>query len=382
MSPSTNKPGNDPLAASRAALDQIDLRLLDLLAERSQVVAQVLETKKQEGLPVFVPAREQQKVDEFRQAAGKRGIDPDWAEDFLRMIMGSSRAMQSLGKQPSSTTEPKTVLLVGGAGSMGSLYGQLFTASGHFVRILDQDNWDESESLTDGVDTAIVVVPIRSTVEVITRLAPLLDPGTLLCDFTSHKSGPVTTMLTAHPGPVMGLHPMHGPEVHNLSKQLMVTSCGRQPEAAAWLLEQFRLWGMRLKEVPAAAHDETMHVVQGLRHFLALLHGSFLAQFQRDPADILHLSSPIYRAELMMTGRIFAQNPELYADIVFSDSRRREILLEFLDHHQQLADLVRGDDKAGFIARFEEIQDFFGEFAGQALSESSYLIHRLTDRFA
>jgi len=271
---------------------------------------------------------------------------------------------------------------VGGTGRMGALYGQLFSASGHEVRILDQDNWNEAPTLARDVDAAIVVVPIRVTDEVIARLVPFLSSETVLCDFTSHKAQPVAAMLQAHSGPVMGLHPMHGPDVQNVSKQLMVTCTGRQPEQAAWLLDQFRLWGMRVKEIPPVSHDETMHVVQGLRHFLALLHGSFLASSQRDPAQMLHLSSPIYRAELMMTGRIFAQNPELYADIVFSDDRRRALLLEFLEHHQELAELVRRDDKAGFIARFQEIQDFFGDFADQALAESSYLIHRLADRFA
>lgn len=372
----------DPLAATRARLDEVDKRLLDLLAERGHLVAEVLETKQREGLPIFVPAREQQKVDAFRAAAAERGLDPDWAEDFLRMIMGASRASQSVGEQPRATAEPKTVLLVGGRGRMGSLYGQFFTASGHQIRVLDQDNWDEAAQLAAGCDAVIVTVPIRVTGEVIARIAPLLAADTLLCDFTSHKSDPVMAMLQAHQGPVVGLHPMHGPDVQNLSKQLMVVCPGRSPEAAAWLLDQFHLWGLRLRETTPPQHDETMHLVQGLRHFLALLHGSFLAQMGRDPADMLQLSSPIYRAELMMTGRIFAQNPELYADIVFSDQRRRTVLLEFLNHHQQLAELVCNDDKAAFVERFREIQEFFGDFAGQALVESGYLIHRLADRFA
>ncbi|RPH92975.1 MAG: bifunctional chorismate mutase/prephenate dehydrogenase [Lysobacterales bacterium] len=373
---------DNPLAALRARLDEVDRRLLDLLAERRDLVAAVLETKQRERLPIFAPIREREKVDSFRIAAAERGLDPDWAEDFLRMIMGASRASQSRGEQPRATAEPKTVLLVGGRGRMGSLYGQFFAASGHQVRVLDLDNWNEAGELASGCDLAVVTVPIRVTGEVIARLAPLLDPGTLLCDFTSHKADPVAAMLQAHPGPVLGLHPMHGPDVQNLSKQLMVVCPGRSPEAAAWLLDQFRLWGLRLQETTPLHHDETMHLVQGLRHFLALLHGSFLARMGRDPVDMLQLSSPIYRAELMMTGRIFAQNPELYADIVFSDEPRRALLLEFLDHHQQLAELVRNDDKAAFVERFREIQEFFGDFAGQALTESGYLIHRLADRFA
>jgi chorismate mutase/prephenate dehydrogenase len=375
-------PEANPLAELRDRLDEVDGRLLDLLAERGTLVSEVLETKKREGLPIFVPAREQQKVETFRLAAQQRGLDPDWSEDFLRMIMGSSRASQSLGEQPSATAEPKTVLLVGGGGRMGALYGQFFAASGHQVRILEKDDWDQGAELAKGCDLAIVTVPIRETEAVINRLAPLLEPGTLLGDFTSHKVEPVMSMIQMHNGPVMGMHPMHGPDVQNLSKQLMVVCPSTHPAASDWLLDQFRLWGLRVVEVAPPEHDETMHLVQGLRHFLALLHGSFLAQMDRAPAEMLQLSSPIYRAELMMTGRIFAQNPELYADIVLSDERRREILLEFLDHHQQLSELVFHNDKAAFSERFREIQDFFGDFADQALSESSYLIHRLADRFA
>ena len=125
-----------------------------------------------------------------------------------------------------------------------------------------------------------------------------------------------------------------------------------------------------------------MHLVQGLRHFVAVLHGSFMRSSGLTPGDILDLSSPIYRAELMMTGRIFAQNAELYADIVFSGDERREILLDFFAHHGRLARMVRDNDKEGFIAEFTAIGEFFGDFAQQAMEESGYLIHRLADRFA
>lgn len=377
-----NNPENhDPLAGSRARLDAIDGRILELLAERGELLAEVAATKQREGLPIFVPEREAQKVAAFRSAATGKGLDPDWAEDFLRMVMGASRARQSTGDFPRAGS-PRTILFVGGRGRMGALYAGVFARSGHTVRCLDEGDWDRVAELCRGCDTVVVTVPIRATEEVIARLAPHLAPDTLLVDFTSRKAEPVAAMLAAHPGPVAGLHPLHGPDVQNLAKQLMIVCPGRDPEAAAWLNEQFRLWGMRLAEMPAARHDEGMHLVQGLRHFLALLHGSFLMAQDARPGAMLDLSSPIYRAELMMTGRIFAQNPELYADIVFADEERRALLLAFLEHHEQLARLVRDDNKAGFVAEFERVRAFFGEFAEQALTESSYLIHRLADRFA
>ena len=372
----------DPLAGPRARIDAIDAAVLDLLAERSALLADVAATKQRKGLPIFDPVREDAKVAAFRAAATARGLDPEWAEDFLRLVMGASRARQSTGSFPRAAGGARTVLLVGGRGRMGSLYGGILARSGHQVRTLDVADWDRVADLTAGCDLALVTVPIRETAGVIARLAPHLAPDTVLADFTSNKAEPVAAMLAAHTGPVVGLHPLHGPDVQNLSKQLMVVCPGRDAAAAAWLLEQVRLWGMRVATLPAARHDEGMHVVQGLRHFLALLHGSFLTAQGMQPREILELSSPIYRAELMMTGRIFAQDPELYADIVFADDERRRLLLNLLEHHGRLSELVRADDKAGFVAEFRRVSAFFGDFAQQALAESNYLIHRLADRFA
>jgi len=372
----------DPLAGHRARIDAIDEQILDLLQQRNELAAEVIATKIEAGLPIFVPEREQEKVVAFRAAAEVRGLDLDWAEDFLRMVMSASRARQSTADFPRSTPDSKTILLVGGRGQLGSLYCGMFKASGHQVRVLDQDDWDQAEELTTGIDAVIVAVPIRVTKAVIQKLAPLLGPDVLLADFTSHKAEPLAEMLAAHPGPVVGLHPMHGPDLDNLSKQLVIVCPGRCAVDSAWLLDQFRLWGLRISELEPDRHDKVMHMVQGLRHFVAVLHGSFMRSSGLTPGDILDLSSPIYRAELMMTGRIFAQNAELYADIVFSDEERRQMLLDFFDHHGRLAELVRQNDKDAFIREFESIGEFFGDFARQAMEESGYLIHRLSDRFA
>ncbi|HKJ46419.1 MAG TPA: bifunctional chorismate mutase/prephenate dehydrogenase [Balneolales bacterium] len=376
------KDNNDTLDHSRKRLDSIDAQILDLLQERNQIVKNVIKTKIRNKLPIFVADREEEKVKRFRNQADEHGLDPEWAEDFLRMIMSSSRASQSKGNFPCATDEPKNVLIVGGEGGMGALYHKIFEMSNHNVRILEKDGWDKVEDLTRGCDLAIISVPINVTKKVITDLAPHLYINTILADFTSNKNGLLELMLEKHRGPVVSLHPMHGPGAPNLSKQLMLICPGREEKKYAWLLRQIELWGMRTKIVDPQKHDHAMHLIQGLRHFIALLHGSFMLKYDLRPEDILDFSSPIYRAELMMTGRIFAQHADLYADIVLSNEERRDLLMDFFRHHQELSKLVENDDKEGFIREFEEVTEFFGDFAPQALRESSYLINRLADRFA
>ncbi|MCH8567143.1 MAG: bifunctional chorismate mutase/prephenate dehydrogenase [Balneolales bacterium] len=365
----------------RSRLDEIDDTILDLLSQRQQVVHTVSEVKKSGKVPIFVADREDQKTTTFRAKAREHGLDEDWAEDFLRMMMSASRANQSEKSFPCATNEPKTIVLCGGRGGMGRLYAKLAAQSGHEVRIFDKDDYDNGPSIFSGADAVIVSVPIHKTAEVIASVSKWMEPDTILADFTSLKEEFVQQMLEHHNGPVAGLHPMHGPDVSNVSRQLMVVCEGRFPEKYAWLIEQFSLWGMRIKKADARQHDKSMHLVQGLRHFVALLHASFMNKYEMRPEDILDYSSPIYRAELMMTGRIFAQDAELYADIVFSDSDRTQLLNDFFEHHSGFTEMVKRGDKKAFIREFSQAAAFFGDFAPRALKESSYLINRLADRF-
>lgn len=376
------EPDKKHLKTQRKQLDEIDQQLLDLLGERNTIIQEVTKKKINHQLPVFAPDREDQKVKAFRKKAVEQDIDAEWAEDFLRMVIASSRENQSSENFPRATSESKNILIIGSEGQMGRLYKRIIEQSGHHVYGIDKHNWYQLEEIAPELDAAIVSVPIHRTNDVIRRLAPKLQKDTILADFTSKKESPVSAMKEAHNGPVVGLHPMHGPDVEDVSKQLMVVCPVQQPDKSRWLIKQAQLWGMRILEADPVKHDHVMNLVQGLRHFVALLHGSFMKTYDLDPQDILSYSSPIYRAELMMTGRIFAQSAELYADIVFANEERRQLLLNFLDHNQKLGEMVRDNDREGFIKEFEAVTDFFGRFATQALQESSYLINRLTDRFA
>lgn len=370
------------LQQPRDKIDAIDEQILDLLRQRTNVVKDVIQTKIKNKLPIYAAGREEEKVIRFRRSAEKHGIDPEWAEDFLRMIISASRASQSTGDFPRSTEDVKKVLIVGGSGGMGRLYHRFFASSGHEVRILEKSGWKNVASLVNDIDLVIISVPIPVTASVIKRIAPLLNDTAILADFTSNKNGLLPLMNKHHKGPVISLHPMHGPDVPNLSKQLMLFCPGNRVDDTDWLIRQFELWGMRIKEVEPEKHDHAMHLIQGLRHFVAMLHGSFMREYDLRPEDILDFSSPIYRAELMMTGRIFAQDAELYADIVLSNEERRKLLETFYLHQSKLIEIVINNDKQAFIREFEAISQFFGDFARQALRESSYLINRLSDRFA
>ena len=81
---------------------------------------------------------EQEKTAAFKELARERGIDPAWAEDFLRLIMGSSRQRQSEAAFPCSTPEPKHIIYIGGDGGMGKLYKRISDQTGYTTTSIDK----------------------------------------------------------------------------------------------------------------------------------------------------------------------------------------------------------------------------------------------------
>ena len=186
-------------------------------------------------------------------------------------------------------------------------------------------------------------------------------------------------MLAKHSGPVVGLHPMFGPDITNLVKQVVVVCHGRDETQYQWLLKQLSVWGAELAVKQAAEHDSAMQLIQAMRHFSSLVYGVHLAEEQADLPELLALSSPIYRLELAMVGRLFAQNAELYADIMLSSSDVTALLTRYQQRFSQLLSLLQSQDKAGLMAEFAKGQQFFGGLATQFLQESRRLLQKAAD---
>src|SRR6056297_1489944 len=134
-------PKEKELGPQRNRIDEIDSKLLELLAERREIVHEVIDKKIENQLPIFAPKREDEKTQKFRRMAANHDLDPDWAEDFLRMIMASSRDSQSSSQFPRATEDPKHILMVGAKGGMGSLYSRIIEQTGHHLHKIDKHNW-------------------------------------------------------------------------------------------------------------------------------------------------------------------------------------------------------------------------------------------------
>lgn len=154
------------LNALRDQIDDVDKALLDLLSRRLALVAEVGEVKSRYGLPIYVPEREAAMLASRRQEAQNLGVPPDLIEDVLRRVMRESYSSEN--DKGFKTLHPalRPVVIIGGNGQMGRLFTRLLELSGYQVKVLEQEDWPQAETLLADAGMVIVSVPIHLTEEI------------------------------------------------------------------------------------------------------------------------------------------------------------------------------------------------------------------------
>ncbi|GHE81627.1 bifunctional chorismate mutase/prephenate dehydrogenase [Thalassotalea profundi] len=361
------------LSSLREEIDEIDSQLVELLAKRRLVTTKVGELKSKVGMPIFAPDREAQLIAKRRQQASDVGLSPDLIEDVLRRLMRDSYVSQDASGYRCVNSACRKVVVIGGKGQLGHVFVDLFQRSNYTVAVLEQDDWQHSDEILRDASVVIVAVPIRLTSTVIQKLDNLPE-DCILADITSVKESPLYEMLKVHTGPVLGLHPMFGPDVSGLIKQTIIVCDGRQANNYQWLLEQFEVWGAKIYPVEAVTHDQAMSMVQVMRHFSTIAYGYHLMTEGADISQLVEMSSPIYRLELIMVGRLFAQDPILYTDIIFANQDNVAMMKRFAYRFLELLEDVEMSDKAAFVTMFNQVADWFGDYAELFLQESKGML--------
>lgn len=374
-----NEKTTSELEHLRGLIDGVDQQLLHLLRKRLDLVAQVGTVKHAAGLPIYAPQREAAMLAKRREEAQTMGIAPQLIEDILRRLMRESYLNEKDVGFKQVKNDLGSVVIVGGKGQLGGLFQQMLRLSGYQVKVLDKDDWQQAECLFADAGLVLVTVPIAITCDIIREKLTQLPRDCILADLTSIKTEPMQAMLAAHKGPVVGFHPMFGPDVGSLAKQVVVVCHGREADKYQWLLEQIAIWGARIVEAEPERHDNAMQLVQAMRHFSTFVYGLNLCKEEADIETLLQFSSPIYRLELAMVGRLFAQSPELYADIIFAQQESQHAIGDYLDNYREALELLKRGDREEFINQFQIVAKWFGDFAPQFQRESRMMLQSVSD---
>jgi len=373
-------PDKGPLLELRAALDALDHELLELLVRRMDVVAEVAARKRSHRVRIRDLARERRILEDRCARAEELGLSPDSIESVFRQLMLMSRERQAaLRAEVPPDVEPKTIAIIGGEGGMGRSLNTLFSDLGHEVLSADLDTELRPEDAVATADVVIISVPIRETRDVIEQLGPRVRKDALLMDVTSIKTDPMEAMLASTEASVLGTHPMFGPGVNTYQGQRVVLCPGRGDEWLDWARQMFTARGLVITETTPAEHDSMMAIVQVLHHFKTQVLGLALSRAGAPLEESLRFTSPAYLLETYVTGRHFAQAPELYGPIEMLNPDSERVITIFQQAAADLAETLANQDQAAFDRVFADVRAFFGDFTEEALEQSGFLIDRLVE---
>lgn len=364
----------------RRHIDRLDHRVLALLAERFEVVAQVAAVKRQAGTAIRDLDRERWLLSDRRAVADGMGLPADMAETLFRRVLLTSRDAQAqLKVEVPDDLGGKVVAVIGGHGAMGRRLVSLFEGFGNRVVVSDVNTALGNVEAARQSDVVVVSVPIDVTESVVGEVAPVVRPDALLMDVTSLKSFVMDAMMDRCQGSVVGTHPMFGPGVRTLTGQRVVLCRGRGDGWYEWVHRVFTGRGLLVTQSDAREHDRMMGIVQVLNHFHTQVLGVALSRLGVPMERSLAFTSPVYLLEAYVTGRHFAQAPELYGEIEMRNPDRARITAAFREAAQEVADLVERRDREGFVSMFERVRSFFGDFTREAQEQSRFLVDQMVE---
>ena len=351
----------------RERLNDVDRRLLALVAERKSISGEVARVKRATGRPTRDYEREREVILGIRAAASELGVSPALAEDLLRLLIRSSLTTQERASVAAhGAGSGRRVLVIGGAGLMGRWFVEFLSSQGFAVEVADPqvtnagvaqvDDWRKSDLLHDFI---VLATPLGVTDAILRELALRRPPGVIF-DIGSLKS-PLRAGLMAlrsHGCKVASAHPMFGPDTELLSgRHVIFVDLGCAPALAA-VQELFAPTMAEQVVMSLDDHDRLIAYVLGLSHALNIAFFTALAESGEAAPRLARLSSTTFDAQLDVASRVARESPDLYYEIQSLNDYGAESLEALSQAVERLRTAVVTRDYAAFVALMRRGRDY------------------------
>ena len=246
----------------------------------------------------------------------------------------------------------RTVAVIGAQGRMGRLFKNLCYEAG--VEVVEFDQPLESTALAAGfrlAELVLLAVPVKAVRAALNDIVPHMNRGQILADLCSVKMRPMEHMLAAYDGPVVGTHPLFGPQA---GETLRVAVCPGRGDAdehldvSLWLSEL----GLAPFMVSAEEHDRAVAYIQGLNYVTNASYLSATAGLQ----GIEHFVTPSFRRRLASAEKMLTEDAEMFEALFEANPFSQEAVRLFRSHLNLAAsgDVNLLTDRAGWWWRKTE----------------------------
>ncbi len=269
-----------------------------------------------------------------------------------------------------------TIGIIGGKGQMGRWFNRFFSEAGHKVLICDKKTDLMLQDIAEKSDVVILSVHIDTALSLSGEIGPMLRKEQLLMDFCSMKEEIIKRMLNDTCAEVVGVHPLFGPYPADLHGQNIILCQARGSGWLKWLEGVFKKRGAVVTRMTPEAHDRNMAIVQGLTHLLTVCMGRILQNFNMPPQEAMLFSTPVFRINIDLIGRLLSQDLGLYEDLI-GNKYVPEILEMFQSVFDEGKERLLSGNKGEGTAFMEEIRNFFDSFCQRGFNESNEIIEAI-----
>ncbi len=350
----------------RNNLSSVDKKLVELIAERQKIVAEIGKSKLDSGTGTRDYAREKDVLDMGREQAEALGVDPDLAEGILRQLIRTSLESQERDRViAEGKGDGRRVLVIGGAGKMGRWFVDFFASQGFATTVADKSVEDapgQFHNWTDaGVDYDVIVVaaPLAVSGRILAQLA-VLKPKGLVFDIGSLKSPLIDGLreLQSAGCRVTSLHPMYGPDTRLLSGRHLIFCDVGDTEATAAAKELFSATMVEQLDMGLEDHDRLIAYVLGLSHALNIAFFTALAESGEAAPRLAQMSSTTFDSQLLVSAAVAQDNPHLYFEIQSLNKFGLGPLDALCEAASRIRETVAGGDEEAFVELMQKGRDY------------------------
>ena len=230
-------------------------------------------------------------------------------------------------------------------------------------------------------DVVIISVPPDNFESVVKEIAPFARQQQIFLDVTSIKTKPVEVMHRyINAGTILGTHPVFGPGAKSASNQNFVLTPTNEEEAilAGKTRQYLEERGAHVSIMTPQEHDQMMTVVLGLAHFIAIVSADTLLEFEKFQ-EMKKIGGTTFKVLYTLVESVILEDPELYASLQMSFPNIKEIEGLFQFKTKIWADMVKNDDRQGFIRKMNTLREKL-EKTDPSLHHAYENMYRITEK--
>ncbi|MFW6005613.1 MAG: prephenate dehydrogenase/arogenate dehydrogenase family protein [Desulfonatronovibrionaceae bacterium] len=220
------------------------------------------------------------------------------------------------------------IAVVGARGAMGGLLSRSFSRAGCQVVALDKPlPVEDIPGMLQDIQLVLVSVPISVFSDVVETVAPAMPSEAILADVCSVKVLPMKSMEKFFPGPVLGTHPLFGPEP-GADQELKTVMCpGRNisEKEVAMVENLFLRAGMKTFRASADEHDKAMACIQSLNYVTTV---SYFASLP-DDLDLGRFATPSFMRRITSARKMINQDSSLFSALAEDNPYTGQMIRRF-----------------------------------------------------